>query len=763
MINMNSEKILKFFIWIGLIGICFIPLLVRSNYYFPFIVPKTIAFRVIVEILFLLFLGLAVIKKEYRPKINLILILFVFYLITVFLSSALAGTFELSFWSNNERSEGLLLMVHLFIFLLILSNFLRKIKDWIILFEFSFLSSLLVSFIALGQHLNWSWLIESSGGIRLASTLGNAGYVAGYLIFNIFFGLILFFFKESKYLSWFRSYYILGILLQVFVVFNTLTRGGIIALGFSVFILICYFSFYHSKSNKLIRNSGIVVLLLIAIFSGFLFLNQQANWVQKNNVLEKIVSISPKSVTAQNRLMTWNSAYQGFKEKPILGYGYENFYQVFDKYFNPKIYRHAGSVVWFDRAHNMIFDRLITGGLIGLLLYLSLLFVPLIYLWKWFIKGKANNNYLMPMVFTLVMLAYFIQNFFIFEALVTYIPLVIVLAFLSQFCPNYFEKFSQSKKPYLILLTISIIIFLPVLFSVNIKLASANKGLIDAMIKTQKKETEAAYSRFVDVIEMNTPYNQEYRQHFAEFVTGSISSNLVNANWQKRAALRTIQEFDKQIEEKPKSARNYLMFMRFLNKVHKFDIEWLDKSLDLGEKAAQLSPTRPQVYNEMAYSQIYLGKYHESIGNIEKVNQVFNESVINTEKALALNDNVVESYTNVIIILFTAGQNDRVQFYLDKMDEIGLNYHKEDVLKRMVNSAIYVKDYNWASKFNKKLTELVPDKPDYWIDLALSYAYLGQKEKAVETAEKIKEFGEDYAQQSDLFIQDVLAGRYETK
>jgi len=103
---------------------------------------------------------------------------------------------------------------------------------------------------------------------------------------------------------------------------------------------------------------------------------------KENNVLQRLTSISPKAVTAQNRLMTWNSAYQGFKEKPFIGYGYENFYQVFDKYFNAKIYRHAGSVVWFDRAHNMVFDRLITGGLIGLLLYLSILFFPLIYLWK---------------------------------------------------------------------------------------------------------------------------------------------------------------------------------------------------------------------------------------------------------------------------------------------------------------------------------------------------------------------------------------------
>ena len=760
------EKILKYIVWIGLSCICFVPLIVKGTYYFPYIVPKTLIFKIIINIIFLAFLGLAVIKKEYRPKINLVLILFFLYIIVVSFSSFLAGDFYFSFWSNNERSEGLLLLFYLFVFLIVLSGFFKRIKDWFILFEASFLSSILVSLVALGQYLDfgryfpikWQWLFESSGGTRLASTVGNAGYVAGYLIFNIFFGLILFLFRKNKYL---RSYYILGIFFQIFIVLNTLTRGSILALGFTLAAFVGYLIFSNIGKSKIVIGSGIIILLIGIIFTGFVFSNKEADWVKKNPILSRVSSISIEAATAQTRLMTWNSAWQGFKEKPILGYGYENFYQVFDKYFNPKIYRHAGSVIWFDRAHNMIFDRLITGGLIGLFLYLALLFAPLYYLWKRFIKNKENKNYLMPMVFTLVMLAYFIQNLFIFEALVTYIPLFIVLAFLAQFCPNYFEKFPQSKKPYLVLLIISIIILLPVFFSVNIRLASANKGLINAMIKTQKKETEAAYNQFIDVLEMDTPYNQEHRQHFAEFVTGSINSNLVNSDWQKRAATRMIEEFDKQIEEKPKSARNYLMFMRSLNKVYKFDVKWLNKSLDLGEKAIQISSTRPQLYNEIAYSQIYLGKYYESMGDIEKANQVFNQAVINTEKALALNDQVLESYANVIMVLFAVGQSDKVQIYLDKMDENGLNYHKEDVLKRMVSSAIYTKDYNWALKINKELTEIVPDKPDYWIDLALSYAYLGQRGKAIEVAEKVKDFGVEYEEQANLFIQSVLSGGFE--
>ncbi|MBL7155301.1 MAG: O-antigen ligase family protein [Candidatus Portnoybacteria bacterium] len=752
------EKILKYIIWAGLLGICFIPLLVRSNYFFPFIVPKTVAFGIIIEVIFLAFLGLAVIKKEYRPKLNLVLALFFLYITTVFLSSILAGSFYFSFWSNNERSEGLLLLLHLFLFLVVLTGFLRRLKDWLIVFEAFFISGLLVCLVALGQYLNLSWLLGSSGGIRLASTIGNAGYVAGYLIFNIFFGLFLFFFRKNRYL---RLYYVLGILLQIFIVLNTLSRGGILALAFSLTVFVGYLVFFYLKSNKLVRNTGIIILLLIVFLAGLVFFNKQADWVKDNPVLDRISTISVSATTAQNRLMTWQSAYQGFKEKPMLGYGYENFYQVFDKYFNPKIYRHAGSVVWFDRAHNIIFDRLITGGLVGLFMYLILLFLPLYYLWRWFYRNKIASAYLIPVIFTLVALAYFIQNLFIFEALVTYIPLFLILGFLSQFNPSWQGKLSQSKKPYLVLLTIGVIVFLPILFMVSIKPAAANKELIKAMIKAQTGKYQEAYGQFVEVLERGAFNNQEYRERFSEFVIRAIDIQEVDEDWKRTAALKAEQEFDKQIEEKPKQTRNYLMFMRFLNRTYHFNPERLNKSLALAEKAIKLSPTRPQTYYEVAYTQVYLGKYYQFSGQTEKAQEFFDQSIINAQKAIDLNDRVIESYVNMVMILLTVEQSEQVQFYLDKMDEMGINYHTENSLNKIASSAIYAKNYQSALDFYKELTKNFPNNSDHWLNLALSYAYLGQKEKAVETAEIVKEFGEKYIEQADLFIQEVLSGNFD--
>jgi len=391
-----------------------------------------------------------------------------------------------------------------------------------------------------------------------------------------------------------------------------------------------------------------------------------------------------------------------------------------------------------------------------------MLFIPLILIWKYFYKKKTANGYFIPVIFTLIILSYFIQNLFIFEALVTYIPLFITLAFISQFCPSWMNDFSELKKPYLLSLVLGIILFIPIMFSFNVIPAAANKEFIRTLIAARQGEYKDTYTKFVNVIDRNTPNNQEYRQHFGEFVAGLINSGKdIDDGWMSQAAMEVEQEFDKQIQEKPLNTRNYLMFMRFLNKTYQFNPERLNKTLELGVKALELSPTRPQIYYELAYTQIYLGNYYYSLGQTEKTAQFFNQSVSNMQKAIDLQDQVVESYINMVMVLFTTRQDDKIQSYLDKMDSIGLDYHQADILERMANSAIHAEDYEWVNKFYGEITTLTPENPEAWINLALSYINLGQKKEAIEIAEEVKEFGEDYAKQSELFIQDILNGKYD--
>jgi len=62
-----------------------------------------------------------------------------------------------------------------------------------------------------------------------------------------------------------------------------------------------------------------------------------------------------------------------------------------------------------------------------------------------------------------------------------------------------------------------------------------------------------------------------------------------------------------------------------------------------------------------------------------------------------------------------------------------------------------------------ELTQLRVEQGDVdgIINVAVYYATIGNRARAIEIGELIKGFGGDYAQQVELFIQNVNAGAYE--
>ena len=70
---MFSEKASKIYLNIVKAGICltlFMPLLVSGRFLFPFIFPKIIAFRIIIEIILFFYLLLILAKPVYLPKFS---------------------------------------------------------------------------------------------------------------------------------------------------------------------------------------------------------------------------------------------------------------------------------------------------------------------------------------------------------------------------------------------------------------------------------------------------------------------------------------------------------------------------------------------------------------------------------------------------------------------------------------------------------------------------------------------------------------------
>ena len=89
---------------------------------------------------------------------------------------------------------------------------------------------------------------------------------------------------------------------------------------------------------------------------------------------------STENITLNTRLISYQSAAQYLIDHPqtlFFGVGHGNYALIFNKYFNPKFYNYDRVGTYFDRAHNNLIDIVTTTGILGLLTYLSILFLYL--------------------------------------------------------------------------------------------------------------------------------------------------------------------------------------------------------------------------------------------------------------------------------------------------------------------------------------------------------------------------------------------------
>jgi O-antigen ligase/tetratricopeptide (TPR) repeat protein len=759
------QKFLKWVIYMGILTISFVPFMMSGTFFFPFIFTKVLVFRVAVEIMLLAYLLLIILNREYRPRINILTITFFVYISIVFISSILGGNFYLNFWSDIERGEGLLLIFHLFALFVIISSVLKNKKDWLLLFDVAILGSIFVGFVALGQKLGWDFVLNS-GESRISATIGNPAFLASYLIFTSFFSLFLLFERKSKFL---KTYYAIIFFLEIYLIVQTATRGAFVGLVAALMLAVVIIVFF-SNTNKKIKQSFLLLMVLFFMFGGVAFANRDSSWVKNNEALRRVTDISLADRTTETRLMTWSSSWQGIKEKPLIGWGYENFYVVFNKYFNPGIYEDAGSRIWFDRAHNVIFDRLVSGGFLGLFAYMFLIFYPVYFLFKDLalqkdnifkklfnkvFKGEEKFDIHFSVIFSSLLVAYFIQDIFVFDVLVSYIPLIFLLAFMGFNMKEIKVGFLKEKYIYYVLFIVFLILFIPIMYMVNIKPAKANIRAVDSLRAASINDHNSAYILFLESLSYETYGNQEFRARFAEFVDSLIQKRAGDENFRINAAKKVNEELKKQILERPDDVSNYILLMRHYNKSYIYDVSLLEEVIKLFDDAVILSPTRPHLYYEKGFAEIYLGNYYQKKGDLETANKYHDDGVMDFEKAIELNDDVIDSYINAILMSFVVNRTENVEKYINTMDAMKLPYKRVDHLKKMASAAHNTKDYSWAIRFYDDLIEINPDNPQNYINLSIAYLYIGETQKAIEAASLVNRFGEAYKEKADEFIKQI--------
>lgn len=668
----------------------FLPLFVFDPLLFPFVFPRTMLFRVLILAGLLLYALLAALEPKYRQCWSPLTLSFA-ALVLVFALTALTGVnWYRSVWSTVERSEGLLMWLYLGAYLIVLRGMLRTSEDWQEFLRTVLIAGWLQTLYTFGQFFNLSFALVSTGE-RLSGSIGNPSFLAAYFILIIgCAGWLLTKSPGSKA----RASYIALIALNAFLLWHTQTRGAIIGFAAGLTLIGCLMLWRSMRAKALI-----IIITLLAVCTlgiGWLVARQDASFVRNNMTLNRLATISLTDITAQNRIIVWGAGLRGFAERPMLGWGLENFRDPFNDYFNPAITRDIGSSPWYDRAHNTVVEVAVASGLLGLLAF-GLLWAWIgIALFKLYKRSPWEG-----MLLGGTTLAYFIQNLFVFDTINSYLlffALLALIEFRTMHTVAQKKKSIQLKQISLIAggVALVIIALLPLYYTV-VRPTLANYYAVQAIVH-DKEHPEQALIDFKKALSKTVPAAEEYRFTLVQFARDQL--NLRGVTPETEALVRlAVSEMKKTIDLVPSSIQGYLLLAEVYLAGHTIDPSYLSLAEETARAVQERAPQRYQPYTT-------LGRIYMSAGKPEQGIEEF-------KKAIALNENFAETYWNLGIAYILNHEADKARESLAQALAYGYNIYEEKNIEKLIAAYGDSRDLKAMVDFLGELAAKFPDTPKY--------------------------------------------------
>ena len=668
---MTAGKLTKFYVWgikILILVIPFLSLWIARSLYFPYITGRNFGFRILVELALILWIGLLFLDKSYRPKQSLLLWVLIIFTFIFFFSDLSGVNPYHSFWSSYERMEGYLMILHLLAYFLIVTSVFRSKKDWLMLFNVFMVVGVLVGGYGILQVLGIEEAIQG-GGVRIDGTIGNPTYLAAYLLFIIALAGILFFNAKHRFLK-----YLYGtvILFSFIVIYFAASRGITLAflVALPLFLVLYLFLFRGANDEERIyKKIALTILAALILLPIVFWLVKDARFVEESNVLSRFASISFDETTIRSRFTIWSMSWQGVKERPLLGWGQENYIQVFSKYFNPRLYDQEP---WFDRAHNIIFDWLINAGILGFISYLSI-FVAFYLGLKEILKRNVIPKK-EGIILLVVPIAYFLQNIFVFDNFNTYVLFFSILGYVNflgrdsdglvhgekkQSAPESREVSTSLIAGGLALVVVGLIIY-----AVNVKPWRQASGIIRSLQATANTTDpiNTTIESFKETFGFNTFGNTETMEQLLK-----IGDLLIGQDFPAETKLSFINfaasRAEDYLEKFPKDIRVQLMLGTLYQNASTVEADYLFKGRDHLQSALELSPKKQQIYLVLAENYLRsqeIGKAFELL-----------------DQAIALEPNNPDPHTVKALMAILIGRYDLVVASINELDKLRLEASPE--------------------------------------------------------------------------------------
>ena len=381
-----GARALRYAAQAGVVLLLLTPLIVSRDTIYLYVVGKALYWRTLVEIVFTVWAVLALWAPAYRPPRSWLLGLLGAGVACSLLSASFGVSPERSFWSTYERMLGVVNELHMLAFVIVVVSLFRGAarsgSALRMLMNVNLGTSAVVGLLAIGRFLELEMpfygALPELHSPSVGVPLGNPTWLAAFAVMN---GTLALGFLVRSFLTgavspgrhWARLFWLAAAVLNYVALALTSSRGALLGLACAVAFLAFggLLAFTRVRLWPLVLGflaaAAIAIVFLLAL-PAFIDPHASSRLTEDGTEPIPIVGTYFPYRSARSRLVVWQAGLEGFAERPLLGWGPENFAAVFGKFQPGTVSR----INIHDRAHNELIEQAATGGLLGVASYLGL-------------------------------------------------------------------------------------------------------------------------------------------------------------------------------------------------------------------------------------------------------------------------------------------------------------------------------------------------------------------------------------------------------
>ena len=422
----------------GIALVLLTPFVVMPDVFYPHAVGKAVWSRALIEVTVALWAALALADPAARPPRSALLVILGIGTAVALLAAAAGADFERSLWSSYERMQGVVDLLHWFAFFTVLVSVLRTPRAWLLLLALHLAAGTVLVLLVIARSLDleapfFADLPERHPR-RFGGPLGSPVFLGAWLAVNAMLALG---FAAAALLrpeagsagrragaaAWggAAALHLWGLALAG----SAGAFAGMLAgLAFAGAGLAAFAPGRRRRAAWLAAGAlaAAGVAGLAATDPG----GAAARWVH-DPAVQLLDKFDPNHPSVQARLAAWRMSLAGLAERPLLGWGPENFDLVFGRHATG----YGAAMEAHDKPHSTLFEAAATTGGAGLAVWLALWAATFAAAWR-SARGLAGPVPALALFAGAALAAHFVQGLASFDTAAGRLQHMLLLAFLAS-------------------------------------------------------------------------------------------------------------------------------------------------------------------------------------------------------------------------------------------------------------------------------------------------------------------------------------------